>query len=132
MSSNEIMLALSNEVEQSDRYQEPSLFSSAGVQDRRHEQSHVLAVRDYERSAREEIAGTAAEVAADMAWIQGRARVVSEAKYAIDRAQKETEVIGQGDPEKLAKFGILDDELFGGLRLTAKKPRHRFGNRLFE
>lgn len=118
---NEIMLALSNEVERSDRYQAPPPASRAGQLDRRHERHHVVAIRDMEREARERVARSAVEAAADIAWIQGRARVNTEAKFAIDRAQKESEVLAQGDPIKQMKFAILDDEFFSQTRVLANK-----------
>jgi hypothetical protein len=125
------MLALSNEVEQNQRYQSPPMLSHAGQVDRRHENEHAVAIRDYERQAREGVATAAAEAVKDIAWIQGRARVVTEAKYAIDRAQKESEIIAQGDPVKQAKCSILDDESFAQMRTIASKSQPQIGNRLF-
>lgn len=125
------MLALSNEVERNERYLPPSRLSHAGQVERRHEQDHVLAIRDYERAAREHVAESAMEAASDMAWMQGRARVNSEAKFAIDRAQKESEIIAQGDPMKQAKFGILDDEFFADVRKRANKVKPQLGTSLF-
>lgn len=130
MSSNELALALSNEVEQNERYQTPSPFGPAGRIDRRREAQHVVAIRDYERDARERVAEAAAEAAGDIAWIEGRARVNTEAKYVIDRAQKESEVLAQGDPVKQAKYAILDDESFAQIRTRANKPAPT-KNRLF-
>lgn len=123
MSGNEIMLALSNEVERADRYQTPPPATRAGMLERRHERQHVVAIRDMEREARERVARSAVESAADIAWIQGRSRVNSEAKFAIDRAQKETEILAQGDPVKQMKYAILDDEFFSETRILANKHR---------
>ncbi len=122
MSSNELMLALSNEVERNDRYGAPPALTRAGQIDRRHEGQHALAIRDFEREARERVAMAAVEATGDIAWIQGRARVISDAKFAIDRAAKESELIAQGDPVKQAKFGLLDDEFFAEVRGRANKP----------
>ena len=106
------MLALSNEVENSDRYQSPAKLTVEGQLDRRHERQHALTIRDYERGARKAVAAAALETARDIAWIQGRARVATEAKYALERAQKESDFMAQGDPIRHARFGILDDDLF--------------------
>ena len=130
MSGNEIMLALSNEVERSDRSQAPPVLTHAGQADRRHENEHVLAIRDFERDARERVAIAAVDAAGDIAWVQARARVNSEAKFAIDRAHKESQIIAQGDPIKQMKFDILDDEFFAQARLRANKPMPQIG-RLF-
>lgn len=130
MSSNEIMLALSNEVETNTRYKAPPWTTQAGQVDRRHENQHALAVRDAERRARELVAAAAVETVGDIAWIQGRARVNSEAKFAVDRAQKESEIIAQSDPIKQAKFAILDDEFFAQTRTRANKVQPE-GGRLF-
>jgi hypothetical protein len=131
LSSNEIMSALSNEVDRNDRYVPPSLLTHVGQLERKHENEHVLAIRDYERIAREHVAAAAVEAAGDIAWIQGRVRVNSEAKFAIDRAQKESDIIAQGDEVKQAKFAILDDEFFFEVRKRANKPRPQLGKGLF-
>jgi hypothetical protein len=131
MSGNELMLALSNEVERNDRYQAPALLTHAGQLDRRHENQHAVAIRDYERDARERVAAAAVEATGDIAWIQGRARVNTEAKYAIDRASKESKIIAQGDPVNESKFAILDDEFFADTRGRANRAQPQSGNRLF-
>jgi hypothetical protein len=77
------------------------------------------------------VAATAVETVADTAWIQGRARVISEAKYAIDRAQKESEMLAQGDLIKQAKFAIIDDEFFAQVRNRANQPMPENRARLF-
>lgn len=129
--SNEIMLALSNEVERSERYETPPAVSREGQLERKHERKHVVAMRDYERDARERVAVAAVETAGDVAWIQGRALVNTEAKYAIDRAQRESELLAQGDPVKQAKYAILDDEFFADTRARANKAKPQSGGGLF-
>lgn len=131
MSSNELMLALSTEVERNERYETPPAVSRQGQLERKHERRHVVAIRDYERDARERVALAAVEAAGDIAWIQGRARVNTEAKYAIDRAQRESELLAQGDPTKQAKFAILDDEFFADTRVRANKAQPRMNGGLF-
>jgi hypothetical protein len=129
--SNEIMLALSNEVERSERYESPPAVSREGKLERKHERKHVVAMRDFERDARERVALAAVEAAGDIAWIQGRARVNTEAKYAIDRAQRESELLAQGDPVKQAKYAILDDEFFADTRVRANKAKPQISGGLF-
>jgi hypothetical protein len=128
---NEIMLALSNEVEQNDRYQSLSPMSAAGFADRKHERNHVVVIRQLEREARESVAGDAVEAIEDIAWIQARARVNTEAKFAIERAQKESEILAQGDAEKRMKFAILDDEFFAQTRILTNRPRGAVRGKLF-
>ena len=130
MSSNELMLALSNEVERNDRYGPPPALSRAGQIDRRHEGQHAVAIRDLEREARERVAMAAVEATGDIAWIRGRARVVSDAKFAIDRAGKESDLLAQDDPVKQAKYAILDDEFFNEARARSNKSAPT-ANRLF-
>jgi hypothetical protein len=131
MSGNEIMVALSNEVERNERYETPPAASRQGQIERKHERKHVVTIRDYEREARERVALAAVEAAGDIAWIQGRARVNTEAKYAIDRSQRESELLAQGDPVKQAKFAILDDEFFAETRVRANKAQPRRSGGLF-
>jgi hypothetical protein len=131
MSGNELMLALSNEVERSDRYKSPPAISRTGQIDRQHEREHVVAIRDLERDARERVARSAVEAAGDIAWIEGRARVNTEAKFAVDRAHKESEILAQGDPIKQMKFAILDDEFFSQTRVRANKPMPQLGSTIF-
>lgn len=129
--ANEIMLALSGEVERNERYQAPAPLSRAGRRDRRHEEEHALAIRDAERAAREAMAAAAVETVEDVVWIQGRARAISELKFAIDRAQKESEVLAQGDPIKQAKYGIIDDDFFAAMRPVVNRPHPGGPPRLF-
>ncbi len=130
MSGNELMLALSNEVERNERYASPPKLTRAGQVDRRHESEHALAIRDIERGAREDVAAAAAAAAADIADIEGRARVVSDIKYMVDRAAKESALLAQGDPVKEMKYSILDDELFAYSRARANRPSSK-GPRIF-
>src|ERR1700721_4301100 len=90
------MLPPRNEVENNERYQSPPKVTYEGKLDRRHERQHALTIRDYERVARKAVAAAALETARDVAWIQGRVRVSTEAKYALDRAQKESDFIARG------------------------------------
>jgi hypothetical protein len=118
-------------VERNERYEAPSTLTSEGQRERKHERKHVVAIRDFERDARERVAMAAVEAAGDIAWIQGRARVNTEAKYGIDRAQRESELLAQGDPVKQAKYAILDDEFFADTRMRANKAKPQISGGLF-
>jgi hypothetical protein len=122
--SNELMLALSGEVEHNERYrQAPPVLTKAGQMDRRHEAEHVVAIRDEERRARELVVAAATEAVGDIAWIEARARVNTEAKFALSRAKKESRVIADDDPELVAEFGILDAEFFQQTRGRSNRPQ---------
>lgn len=131
MSGNELMLALSNEVERNDRYAAPPAHTGAGRLDRQNEKAHVMAVRQYEREAREAVAAAARETVADIAWLDGRERLLTEAKFNIDRAKKMSAAIAQGDPELGMQFAILDDEYLAVARLCCSKARPELDSRLF-
>jgi hypothetical protein len=129
--SNELMPALSGEVERNDRYNTPpSLFTPAGQLDRRHEAQHVVAIRDSERQAREQVAAAAVEAVADIAWIEARAKVNTEAKYTLERARRESQVLAGDDAELRSKFVLMDDDNFQEVRRVANRPRSA-GGRLF-
>ena len=126
--ANELMLALSTEVDRNDRYSTPpALLTSAGQRDRRHEADHVVAVRDEERKARERVVLAASEAVGDIAWLEARAKVNTEAKYALHRAHRESMVIADGDPELQAKFGMLDDDYFADTRGVSNRSRPTCG-----
>ena len=120
--SNELALALSNEVECNERYQAPSALTVAGARDRRHERDHAVSIRDADRQGREAVAESALSAVKDIAWMEGRARVKSEAKFLIQRAARESEIIAGDDPVIAAKCAILDDESFGQMRQLVNRP----------
>lgn len=125
---NELMLALSSEVDRNDRYSSPPpLLTQAGQLDRRHEAQHVVAIRDQERKAREKMAAAAGEAIADIAWIEARGKVNTEAKYAMHRARRESMIIADGDPELQAKFASLDDDYYGETRCITNRARPTSG-----
>ena len=130
MSSNELVRALSNELEDG-RYQRPSVLTTAGRLDRQNEDRHVLALRDCERILRERIAHVAAKAAGDIAEIQARGQVRTEAKYALHRARRESQIIGEDDPELQVKYAILDDDQFAEARCLANGASGLSTSRLF-
>lgn len=132
MSSNEIMLALSNEVERSERYEVPPGFTKAGQVERRHERKHVLAIRDVERCAREFVAASARDAVADIAWLQARAQVKTQAKFLLEQADKESRIIAGDDPLLKGKFDIIDDEFFMTTRSRVNRAQPEFEVGLFE
>jgi hypothetical protein len=102
-------------------------LTQAGQRDRRHEGDHVVAIRDEERKARERVALAASEAVGDIAWVEARAKVNTESKYAMHRARRESLIIADGDPELQAKFSALDDDFFSETRGIANKPRPTTG-----
>lgn len=125
---NELMLALSSEVDRNNRYSSPPpLLTQAGQLDRRHEAQHVVAIRDEERKAREKVAVAAGEAISDIAWIEARGKVNAEAKYSLHRARRESMIIADGDPELQAKFALLDDDYYGDTRSITNRPRPTTG-----
>jgi hypothetical protein len=54
--------------------------------------------------------------------MEGRARVNTEAKFLIQRAAKESQIIAGDDPVIGAKCAILDDESFMQVRELANRP----------
>jgi hypothetical protein len=122
--ANEMIPALSGEVERNTRYNRPpSLFTQAGVMDRQHEALHVLRLRDFDRKLRELVAGAAVEAGGDIAWMDARDKVNTEAKYGLHRAQRESQIIADSDPVLQAKFAMLDDDNFQEKRAMVNRPR---------
>ena len=105
-----------------DRYAQPGWLTPAGQQDRKAEVDHVLRVRVIGRQASETAALEARAAFEELAHQEAMGRVVTEAKYKLHRAKTESQVLGGEDPELEAKFAILDDTLFQGVRLGL----HRF------
>lgn len=125
---NELMLALSGEVDRNSRYSSPPpALTQAGQLDRRHEAKHVVAIRNEERKAREKMAAAAGEAIADIAWIEARGKVNTEAKYALHRARRESMIIADGDSELQAKFALLDDDYYAETRSVTNRARPTTG-----
>lgn len=93
-------------------YNSPHWLTPAGQQDRKLESEHVVAVRQVMREVERNRLETAKNLAADLDQIESDARRTTEQKFALQRAQKESQILGGDDPELRAKFGVLDDDLF--------------------
>lgn len=99
-----------------DRYQQPGFFSEAGQLDRRHEEQHVVRIRDLHRQAVERIAAWSKWEMETDARLVSKRRVLSEFKYELVRNRKESQFLAGEDPILQAEFAILDDEYFLGER----------------
>lgn len=85
--------------------------------DRRNAARHVLAVRELQRQAVEGAAVQAGNAFVEAAAIEARRRVLTEAKFQLHRARKESQILAGDDLELAAKFAQLDDDFFTSVRL---------------
>ena len=89
--------------------------------DRRNAARHVLAVRDLQRQAVEGAAIQAGSAFVEAATIEARRRVLTETKFQLHRARKESQILAGDDPELAAKFALLDDDFFTSVRLLGEE-----------
>lgn len=101
-----------------ERYQQPGFLSEAGQMDRRREGRHVVRVRDLQREAVEGAAEQARTAFVKIAEAEARRRVLTELKFNVHRAQKESQLLAGEDPELQAKFAVLDDDFFQAERIS--------------
>jgi hypothetical protein len=66
-------------------------------------------------------ASEAADLYVKLARLEARSRFLTEAKFGIERANKESQILAGDDPVLKAKFAILDDDLFAAVRLEGEK-----------
>lgn len=85
--------------------------------DRRNAARHVLAVREMQRQAVEGAAVEAGAAFVQAAAIEARRRVLTETKFQLHRARKESQILAADDLELAAKFAQLDDDFFTSIRL---------------
>ena len=114
-----LMLPLSQEARRPDRYDSLPTFSREAAIDRRHENQHILAMHDLERRGREAAAEQAIAVIEEVAAMEAIARTSTEAKYRIQRAHLESQVIAGDDPVLRASFAVLDDQMVQTIRLRS-------------
>ena len=93
-------------------YASPHFLTQAGQADRRNEDAHVVSIRQAVRDVELARVEVAKKLAIDQAEMDADARRVTEQKFHLHRAQKESQILGGEDPELRAKFAILDDTLF--------------------
>jgi hypothetical protein len=98
--------------------QTPSLTRHDRRLDQRAESRHILTVRGVQRRAIEAAAVKTGQTFADAAAIEAQRRVLSEAKFQLQRAQKESQILAGDDLELAAKFAQLDDDYFSFVRRT--------------
>lgn len=95
-----------------DRFPQPTWLSEAGQLDRRNEGKHLVAMRQIGRDIERRVAETYAEVTNELMQLDGEARLLTETKFRLERAQKESAVLAGEDPELRSKFAVLDDDFF--------------------
>ena len=86
--------------------------------DRCNESHHLLAIRQLQRQAIEGAAVEARNAYIDTAAIEARRRVLTEAKFQLHRARKESQILSGDDLELAAKFAQLDDDYFAFVRMV--------------
>ncbi|SDN38663.1 hypothetical protein [Geodermatophilus sp. DSM 45219] len=86
--------------------------------DRQRQSHHILTLRRLERSAIELAAEKAVAAYVQLADAHSRRQVLSEAKWELYRAHKESQIIAGDDAELKAKFTVLDDDYFMRVRLA--------------
>jgi hypothetical protein len=99
-----------------DRFPQPSFLTEAGARDRRNEAKHVVAMRQIGRGIELQTAETYAVLTARLMKSDAEAQLLSEAKFRIERAKRESAIIAGEDPELKAKFALLDDDYFQARR----------------
>ena len=84
--------------------------------DRCNESHHLLAIRELQRQAIEGAAVEARNAYVDAAAMEARRRVLTESKFQLHRARKESQILAGDDLELAAKFAQLDDDYFTVVR----------------
>jgi hypothetical protein len=85
--------------------------------DQHRKSRHVLTIRDLQRQALEGAAVEARNAYVDGALMEARRRVLTEAKFQLERARKESQILAGDDLELAAKFAQLDDDYYRFVRL---------------
>jgi hypothetical protein len=86
--------------------------------DQRNQSRHILVIRNLQRQAIEGAAVEARNGYVDAAAIEARRRVLTEAKFQLQRARQESQILAGDDLELAAKFAQLDDDYFHFVRLV--------------
>lgn len=103
----------------------PAWWTSAGVRDRRAEESHTLAVRQMVRGvelARVQIAG---RHAVDVAELEAASMRLTERKLQIDQQHRLSLALAGEDPVLQAKFAVLDDDFMHAQRVAELRREGR-------
>lgn len=95
---------------------QPSIFTPAGLTDRRAEAEHALAIRAEVRRVELARVRIAADHAIHVAELEAADMRDTEAKLLLDRQQRLSRALAGDDPELRAKFAVLDDDRFQQLR----------------
>ena len=85
--------------------------------DRERESRHILAIRELQRQAVQGAGLKARDAYIAAANIEAGRRRLTEAKYQLQRAQMESQIMAGDDPVLKAKFALLDDDYFQFVRM---------------
>jgi hypothetical protein len=86
--------------------------------DQQRESWHILAMRNMQRQAVEGAGLKARDAYIAAAKIEAGRRRLTEAKFQLQRAQMESQIMAGDDPVLKAKFAVLDDDYFQAVRLV--------------
>jgi hypothetical protein len=84
---------------------------------RSRQRGHVLTMRQIRRDAEEAIAREGEALIGQLAELERDARAVTETKFRLERARKESLIIAGEDPDLQSKFLLLDDDFVQRRRL---------------
>ena len=85
--------------------------------DQQRESWHILAMRNMQRQAEEGAGLKARNAYIAMASIEAKRRWLTEAKWQVQRAEMESQIMAGDNPVLKAKFALLDDDYFQFVRL---------------
>jgi hypothetical protein len=89
--------------------------------DKDRESRHILTLREIHRQAVQGAALKDRDAYIDGATIEADRRKLTEAKFQLQRAHMESQILAGEDPELKAKFALLDDDYFQSVRLGGLK-----------
>jgi hypothetical protein len=95
-----------------DRFPQPSWMTEAGIRDRRNEGAHVVTMRQLGRDLEQSIIESYVDMTKRLAQLDAEAQLLSETKFRLERASRETVIIAGDNSELQAKFAVLDDDAF--------------------
>jgi hypothetical protein len=95
----------------------PVLTSHDVRVDRRNESRFILAIRQLQREALVGAAVEARDAFIKNAAMDAHRGTVTEAKFVLHRARKESQILAADDLELAAKYAQLDDDLYHYARM---------------
>jgi len=98
-------------------YPRPGFFTQAGQLDRQRESEHSERMRQLYRDAEFNLAKSDKKLAEFLKDLENLTRANIEAKFDANKIHRTSKLLDEDDPELRARFGVLDDDWFGLLRL---------------